>query len=351
MKSNKHIILLTPGFAENESDENCIPPIQSFIKTSAEFYPENSFSVICFQYPFTKKPYKWYNVDVYPAGGKGAKGFKRILTWIRVLLYFLKIRSQHKNSTLHALWLTECYFIGLVFSKLFNIKLVATVMGQDAKKENRYMKVLSKFKADIICCSEFAAHTLKQAHGVSCQEVIPFGVYEKEYTFDAPSKRKIDIIGVGNLGPIKRYDLFVKLVAEIKKQLPDVYCEIIGEGEYRKNLEEQIIKEGLLDTIKLTGSLKRKEVLTKMKEAKILLHTSAYEGQGYVYMEALASGAYVVSFDTGFVPVHSKTKICKSEQEIVNGIQNILSGVLNFTPVILVTMKDTVTRYQKYYGK
>ncbi len=351
MKSNKHIILLTPGFAENESDENCIPPIQSFIKTSAEFFPEVSFSVICFQYPFITKPYQWNNVQVYPAGGKGGKGFKRIVTWLRVFSYFLKIRSQNKKITLHALWLTECYFIGWVFSKLFTIKLVATVMGQDAKKENKYMKMFRNFKVDIICCSEFAANTLKESHDVSCRQVIPFGVYEKEYSFDADSKRKIDLIGVGNLGPIKRYDLFVKLVAEIKKKLPDVYCEIIGEGEYKKSLGEQITKEGLSNNIKLIGGLNRSEVLTKMAEAKILLHTSIYEGQGYVYMEALASGAYVVSFDMGFVPFNSKTKICKSESEIINSTLTILQGDLDFTPVVPITMKDTVTSYQKYYEK
>lgn len=350
MKSGKHIVLLTPGFAENELDENCIPPIQSFIKTSIALYPQISFSVICFQYPFTQKPYKWNGVNVYPAGGKGKIGLYRVITWLRVFAYFLKIRSQNKNTTIHALWLTECYFIGILFSKLFNTKLVATVMGQDAKKQNRYMKILHKIQANIICCSKFAAKTLKKSHGNECSEVIPFGVYEEEYSFDYSEKRKIDILGVGNLGPIKRYDLFIELVGEIKKLLPNVYCEIVGEGEYRKMLEEQILKLGLSENIKLIGEIKRHEVLTKMKEAKILLHTSVYEGQGYVYMEALGSGAYVVSFDTGFVPDSSKTKVCNTESDMINGVINILQGDLDFKPVIAITMRETVIKYQKYYG-
>ena len=350
MKSGKHIVLLTPGFAESEVDENCVPPIQSFLKTSATLYPETSFSIICFQYPFTKKSYKWNGVNVYPAGGKGKTGLYRIITWLRVFVYFVKIRSQNKNITIHALWLTECYFIGILFSKLFNAKLVATVMGQDAKKGNRYMKILHNVKADIICCSKFAADTLKQSHGKECREIIPFGVYEREYSFEHSAKRKIDVLGVGNLGPIKRYTIFVKVIAELKKQLPNVYCEILGKGEHRKMLEEQILRLDLSENIKLIGEIKRHEVLTKMMEAKMLLHTSVYEGQGYVYMEALASGVYVVSFNTGYIPDNSKTKICNTESEMVNSISNILRSDLDFKPVIPITMKETVTAYRKYYG-
>ena len=350
MKLSKHIVILTPGFAENEADENCIPPIQLFIKTYNKVYPETTFSIISFQYPFNKREYKWFNTDVYSARGKNKRGLWKIITWGKVLTFLLKIRSKNKNLVLHCLWLTECHFIGLLFSKLFSTKVVSTLMGQDAKKSNKYLKFLKFFKSDIICCSKYTANLLRYNHSIVCSNIIPFGSYEEEYSLDDNnSKRDIDVIGVGNLGPIKRFDLFIKLIAEIKKQLPAIKCEIIGDGENKKMLENQIKALGLEETILLKGELNRSETLINMRRSKILLHTSDYEGQGYVYMEALASGAYVVSFDVGFLPLNSKVQICRNDSEVINKIVVLLKNELNFNPISLMSMKQTVDGYQKYY--
>ena len=80
MKSNKHILLLTPGFPRDEADSTCIPPLQLFVKGLAAAHPEATLSVITFQYPDRITPFHWHGITVYPAGGGNRRYLGKALT-------------------------------------------------------------------------------------------------------------------------------------------------------------------------------------------------------------------------------------------------------------------------------
>lgn len=350
MKSTKQIVILSPGFAKDEADENCIPPLQIYLKTHQQIHPDIRIHVIAFQYPFEEKQYGWNNLEVYSAGGKNKKGLYRLVAWWKVFRQFRKIYSKNKNTVIHCFWLTECYFLGILFSKLYQLPLVATVMGQDARKTNRYLSFLKFTKTKIICCSDFSSKVLKEVHGLNCAEVIPFGVDPSESIAKVQEPRSIDVLGVGNLGPVKRFDVFLRIIAAAKKEFPTISCEIIGEGELHKMLEQQIEKSDLKKNVLMLGNLPRKQVLSKMRCSKILLHTSDYEGQCYVYLEALAAGANVLALNRGYLPQSEKVIVCESESELCEALSKLLGKDLAFDSAMPYTMNMTVQNYQTYYG-
>ena len=51
---NKTIVILTPGFASDESDTSCIPALQDYVLALQQSFPGLRIVVLAFQYP-----YKW----------------------------------------------------------------------------------------------------------------------------------------------------------------------------------------------------------------------------------------------------------------------------------------------------
>jgi glycosyltransferase involved in cell wall biosynthesis len=84
--------------------------------------------------------------------------------------------------------------------------------------------------------------------------------------------------------------------------------------------------------ISFIGSIPHISVLAMMKEAKILLHPSAYEGFSTVCMEALYAGAKVISFIRPMDFDIKNWHIAGNEEEMVNAVVNIL--------------QDTHTKYE-----
>ena len=86
-----------------------------------------------------------------------------------------------------------------------------------------------------------------------------------------------------------------------------------------------------------------------MCKSKVLVHTASYEGQGYVFLEALACGIPVVTFDVGFLPKHELVHICKSESEMVAAVIQLVGQPVAQAGVAPVKVQDTVHAYWKQY--
>ncbi|MGK4566195.1 glycosyltransferase [Flavobacterium sp. 3HN19-14] len=132
------------------------------------------------------------------------------------------------------------------------------------------------------------------------------------------AKRAIDILGAGNLSILKNYALFIDIVALLKPDFPNLRTEICGgDAGQRTVLEAQITQLGLQENIILTGTLSHRDVLEKMNNSTVFLHTSKSEGGGTVLQEALYSGCYVA----GTIPVEDwQTMDCfyySAEKEIL----------------------------------
>ena len=162
--------------------------------------------------------------------------------------------------------------------------------------------------------------------------------------FLAPAvERDIDLLAAGSLIPLKQYDIFIEIIAEIKKELPTIKAVLIGAGTEKEKLQMIIKKTGLQSSVTLTGELSHIEVLEYMQRTKVFLHTSSYEGFGMVCLEALGAGANVISFVKPMNREISNWHIVQSKEEMKEKVLQILQHPdTNQSPSMPFLMNNSV---------
>lgn len=350
MKNIKKVIVLAPGFSKDEGDTSCIPALADYVRNLAKFHPELKIFVIAFQYPFIRGWYKWHGIDVYTAGGKNRGKIHRLITWGTVFLTFVRIIMFNKIDVIHTFWLDECAFVGQYLSMIFGIKHVGTILGQDAKDSNKYLKYIDFKSMTVTCGSTVTSETFKKSTGKAVDVLLPIG-FDESVLCDKKrgNDRSIDILGVGALIPLKNYSVFIDVIAELKGKYPNIKAVLIGDGVERQELLDKIKGMGLSDNIKLTGHILREEVFDKMLDSKILLHPSTYEGQVNVFMEALYCGLEIVCFNIGHMESSVGIYISSNTNEMTKNVEMLLQKDYIDKPILLKSMKDTVEDFIKIY--
>ena len=295
MSNKKTFVILTPGFPESEADTTCLPMQQQFIRMLKELHPEIEIVVLSFQYPYHRKVYKWFEIKVIPFGGRNKGGLARLLLRNKINSTLKKLYKERKILGLLSFWYNECAFIGKKFADKNGMKHYCWILGQDARIGNRYPKHLPPRPGELVALSDFIQNEFEKNHRIRPQFVIPPGVEERLFD-DLPREKDIDLLGVGSLIPLKQYAIFLEIVAEIKKQIPEIKALLVGKGPEKERLQSMINKLRLENNVTMTGELPYNEVLKVMQRAKVFLHPSSYEGFGCVCLEALYAGAHVISF-------------------------------------------------------
>ena len=112
-------------------------------------------------------------------------------------------------------------------------------MGQDARKNNRYVSIARLKTESLIALSDFLAEEYYKNYKIKPAHTIPPGIDIASFPAK-PKERKIDILGVGSLIPLKQFDQIIRLVAEIADSHPGVRVVICGEGPERGKLQQLI---------------------------------------------------------------------------------------------------------------
>jgi len=112
---------------------------------------------------------------------------------------------------------------------------------------------------------------------------------------DKSSIRQNYILYVGRLSSQKGPDLLIEAYSKCYKDYPQWRLLLVGDGEERKKLEEQIARLGLGEYVVLTGRTSNPEMY--YKSAKIFVLSSRVEGFPNALLEAMAYGLPVISFD------------------------------------------------------
>ncbi|WP_339833387.1 glycosyltransferase [uncultured Flavobacterium sp.] len=341
----RHIVFLTPGFAENETDTTSIPALQDYLKLIRKNLPDTKLTVLTFQFPFTNKKYNWHGIDIIPLNGKNNK-LNKIIIWFKAWQILKNLNHKTPINVIHSFWIGECSFIGQNFSKFFKIKHIVTAMGQDVFK-NKYAGYINTFKSYVVTLSKNQNSLLLKNYDLK-SEIIPWSIPLED--FPNLKKNEIDILGVGSLNLVKNYYTFINVIEALVNKYPHLKVAIIGEGKESENIKQEIIKRNLNATITLYGKLQRADVLEKMSSSRILLHTSNYESFGYVFAEALYSGMKIVSFDVGAAKIIPEWKICLSTQEIIETcLANLTTTESSKYRVLLNTQTEILHSYLKLY--
>ena len=107
-----------------------------------------------------------------------------------------------------------------------------------------------------------------------------------------------DVLTVGSLNPVKRFDRFLKALSIARISVPNLKGAIAGAGPDREALEKLAADLNLLpDSVQFLGE--RDDVPALLGRVKMLTLTSDHEGFPNVLMEAMAASLPVISTPAG----------------------------------------------------
>ncbi len=105
------------------------------------------------------------------------------------------------------------------------------------------------------------------------------------------------MVSVGRIAYQKDYPFLVRAFAQFKEKHPKAHLIIIGEGDERELVEEEIAYHHLEAYVHLTGAIP--EAFRYLRAADLCTLTSRYEGLSIALIEALMAGVRIVASDVG----------------------------------------------------
>ena len=135
-----------------------------------------------------------------------------------------------------------------------------------------------------------------------------------------------EIAYIGRLSVPKNPVRFLHIIKHIQSFLPNITCKMIGDGELKEKILDEINILGLKCTIEILGF--KENPYSILKNGKILCITSDWEGFGLVAVEALALGVPVVCTNVGGLPQLVDEKcgfICNTNHEMEVAIKRLLT--------------------------
>lgn len=117
-----------------------------------------------------------------------------------------------------------------------------------------------------------------------------------EYVAESDSG-PVTLVSVMRLMPRKRPVQLVRMFADVRAMVPhrDVRLVIVGDGPLRRRLERFIRKQGLEDSVELTGRIPRPQVHDELEAASVFVAPAPKESFGIAALEARCAGLPVVA--------------------------------------------------------
>jgi glycosyltransferase involved in cell wall biosynthesis len=349
--TTKTLILLIPGFAENEADTTCLPAQQNLVKALNRIYPSLRVIVLALHYPFTAGTYQWHGNTVISLGGKNCRRFKRLYNLWKAWLQLRRLRKDNNVIGILSCWCGDCSLLAKYFSIWRRIKHHIWILGQDARATNKGMvKLIHPSPDSLIALSDFLVEEFYRNHRIRPQHVVPWGIDASAFP-PAGARVDIDVIGVGNLIPLKQYDIFIEVIGKLREHMPGIRAIICGKGVEYDRLQALVEQLGLQDNVQLYGEKPHGEVLQLMQRSRILLHTSSYEGFGGVMAEALYAGAQVVSFVKPMAASIPRWHHAQDKEDMAaKALELLQQQPADRTPVLPYTIEDCARRMMQLYG-
>ena len=172
-----------------------------------------------------------------------------------------------------------------------------------------FVVAVSEFSRRLLCeqCPDSASKIRCIFNGIEVAHFQPVA---------AKDRSPVRIVSIGRLIEFKGFKHLVGAAALLKQRGVAVDIRIIGDGPCRAELEAQIARGGLADTVTLLGVRSQDEVSAELASADLFALASIFDSQGAsdilptVITEAMACGLPVVSTTVTGIPemvIHGET--------------------------------------------
>ena len=242
-----------------------------------------------------------------------------LLFFLSIILPALRIHKEFKFDAIFATWAYPDSFAAVLLSKLLKKPILAKVHGTDINEYSQYWlrrkmisfalnnswRVISVSKALRDRMIEIGVKSRKIRvvyNGVDSELFKPTDRMQVRRELEIDTDKKV-ILFVGNLKPVKGLTYLIRAFAGVAADTErNAALFIIGDGELREDLENQVKDQGMQDCVYIPGSKAHHEIPRWMNACDVLCLPSLSEGVPNVILEAFACGVPVVASKVGGIP-------------------------------------------------
>lgn len=135
--------------------------------------------------------------------------------------------------------------------------------------------------------------------GIPAQNIrVIFPGVDESYKPTFEKSEKPLLVYLGRMKRYKKIEYVLKVFKKVYEEIKDAEFCMVGDGDYRANLERMSSEIGIRDRVKFTGFVSEEEKVRILQRAWVTVNTSPKEGWGMVNTEAQACGTPCITFDS-----------------------------------------------------
>lgn len=214
-----------------------------------------------------------------------------------------KIIKKEKFDVVHIFFGIPSGPLGWYIKKRYNIPYIVRLGGGDIPgTQKRFDKIYTLISPFLKMIWRNADHVTANSSGLLERarryyhkanfSVIPNGINIEDYPDEKTTRSngKLQLITTARIVERKGIQHVIDTLSALVKETDgNILYTIVGDGPYRKEIEELAVKLGVSEYIEITGILPFSDVMKKLQSADIFVLMSHWEGMPNVVLEAMAS--------------------------------------------------------------
>jgi len=314
------IALVTPGFSAHANDW-AIPALLNLARTLAEQYEVHVFSQ---RYP-ARGLYQFNGLTHHAVGGGQNFGLASAKIWLQTTQAIIQQHQKTPFDLLHAFWADEAGFSTALAGSRIRRPVVVSLGGGEltnlpdinygaqrflarrlttryALKKAALVTAGSKYQLDLCRAQNIPESKLRLAPlGVDIHLFRPIALQIiKSKIVNRKSKIvNLVLVQAASLLPVKNQRLLLEVLAQVKKEIPQIKLNLAGSGPLYSELAELANQLDLNTNLIWQHHLAYLTMPSLYQQSHLYLQTSRHESQGMAVLEAMACGLPVLGTPVG----------------------------------------------------
>lgn len=235
---------------------------------------------------------------------------KTLVVWWRTLGLLPTVRGMQPQH-IHAHWATYPSTAAMIIARRLALPFSFTAHAHDIFVNDHLLRDKLYAARFAVTISQFNRRFLAERFGadaVASLQVIHCGVTSSDFERGAVGEGPCLLLAVGRLDPIKGFRHLIDACAALRRRDVKFHCVVIGEGPLRSELQRQITRLGVGDSVELMGAQNQHEVRSALQRAAVFVAPATVAESGdrdgipVALMEAMAAGVPVVSTAVSGIP-------------------------------------------------
>jgi glycosyltransferase involved in cell wall biosynthesis len=241
-------------------------------------------------------------------GGPGTGGRMRHMIYVLEAAFVAQRCAELGLTHIHAHFGTNSATVAMLAHRFGGPTYSFTVHGPEEFDAPRALSFPQKIAhaAFVVAISSFGRSQLYRWAAIGDWhkiKVVHCGIDVDRFSQTAPlPPGPIRLVAIGRLSEQKGFPLLIDAIGRAVKTIPDLHLSLVGDGELRGMIEQQISTLGLQHHVSILGWLDEPGVRRAIEKSHALVLPSFAEGLPMVVMEAMASARPIIATTINGVP-------------------------------------------------